>query len=64
MKQTYPNLRAEMKKRGDTQETLANLLFMDKSNISRRFTGITQWGIGEIDTLCEYYGKDYYYLFK
>lgn len=64
MKQTYPNLRAEMKKRGDTQETLANLLFMDKSNISRRFTGITQWGIGEIDKLCEYYGKDYYYLFK
>ncbi len=60
----FPNLRAEMAKRGDNQLTLARLLLNTQAGISRRLNGITNWQVEEIEKLCEYYGKDYYYLFK
>lgn len=60
----YPNLVAEMARRGDTQKALANLLGLPDGSISRRLSGEIEWSISEIDKICDYYKKDYYELFK
>lgn len=60
----YPVLVGEMAKRGDTQRELAKLLGINKNSISKRFSGKVQWSKNEIDKICEFYGKDYYELFK
>ena len=59
----FSGLISEMAKFGDTQETLAELLGVSKSGISRRLSGEIQWSIGEIEKICNYYKKDYYELF-
>ena len=65
MKQVkYPGLVAEMASRGENQKTIAKLLGRTGPNISKRFSGKKEWSIGEIEKICEYYGKDYYELFK
>ena len=65
MKQVkYPGLVSEMAKRGDTQGVLAKLLELPRESICRRLSGKIEWSIGEIDKICEFYGKDYYELFK
>jgi len=60
----YPDLIGEMARRGDTLETLANLLGLTVSSIWRRFSGKKDWTIGEVEKICEHYGKGYYELFK
>lgn len=60
----YPELAAEMARRGETQKTVADLLGIAHSSLSRRLSGKIEWSIGQIETLCEHYGKDYYELFK
>lgn len=62
-KNLYPDLRAEMARRGETHKDLAKLLFLDTSAISRRLSGEIEWSIGEIETICNYYKKNYYELF-
>ena len=53
-----------MAKRGEDQKTLANLLGVTRATISRKLSGKIEWSVNEIDAICEYYGKDYYQLFK
>ena len=60
----FPNLRAEMSKRGETQKTLAELLGLTIATISRKLTGKIEWSLGEVELICEHYGKNYYELFK
>lgn len=60
----YPNLLAEMARRGETQKSLAEILGLSVNCISQKMNGKTEWNIGEIEKLCEHYGKDYYELFK
>lgn len=60
----YPELVGEMAKRGDTQKVLSELLGVNCSSISRRLSGEIEWSISEIDKICNYYGKNYYELFK
>lgn len=60
----YPELVGEMAKRGETQKSLAKVLETTPSAVWRRLTGRTEWTIGEVDKICEYFGKDYYELFK
>lgn len=60
----YPGLLAEMAKHGDKQKSLAKLLGLSAPSISKRLLGKKEWSIGEIEKICEYYGKDYYELFK
>lgn len=60
----YPELAGEMAKHGDTQKTIAKLLDLSIPSFSRRISGEVDWSIGEIETLCKYYKKDYYELFK
>lgn len=59
----YPNLVAEMARRGITQTTIAKLLGVGKSTVSRKFSGQNDWTISEVEILCEYFNKDYYQLF-
>lgn len=60
----FPNLQAEMSRNGETQEAVANLLGLTRATIGHKLKGKAQWTIGEIETLCEHYKKDYYELFK
>ena len=60
----YPGLVAEMAIHGDTQKTIAKLLGIASPNVGKRFSGKVEWSISEIEKICEYYGKDYYELFK
>lgn len=60
----YPNLLAEMARKGESQKDLANLLDLTNASISRKLAGITHWSIEEVEKICEYYKKDYYELFK
>lgn len=60
----FPNLVAEMARNGETQKDLAVLLKTNKSTMSRKFNGKTEWTITDIDIICEHYKKDYYELFK
>ena len=60
----YPELTAEIAKRGDTLKSIGKLLDINYSSVSRKLAGQTCWTITEIDKLCEYFNKDYYELFK
>lgn len=60
----FPNLVGEMAKRGENQKTLAILLNCHRSTISKKLSGKVEWSIGEVERICEHYGKDYYQLFK
>lgn len=59
----YSGLVSEMAKYKHNQKTIANLLGLSEATTSRRFAGESEWTIGEIEKLCEYYNKDYYELF-
>ena len=60
----YPELASELARRGLTQKELAQYLGVNQGTISKKMAGKTEWTIGEIDTICDYFGKDYYQLFK
>lgn len=60
----YPELVGEMAKNGDTQKSIAKLLGITYSSVSRRLSGEIDWTIGDIEKLCKYFNKDYYELFK
>lgn len=60
----YPALEEEMRKHGDSQKDLAALLGVSIATISRKLSGKCRWNIGDVETICEYYKKDYYQLFK
>ena len=59
----YPNLRAEKARRGDTLETLANILGVSPPSVARRLSGEIEWTKNEIDTLCKRYDVPYEILF-
>ena len=59
----YFTLQLEMLRKGETQTDLAKLIGITQETVSNKLTGKTQWNIGEIDTLCKHYNKNYYELF-
>lgn len=60
----YPELLGEMAKNGDTQRSLATILGITYSSVSRRMTGRSKFTIDEIDKICKHYNKSYDELFK
>lgn len=63
-KKKYPELAAEMAKRGDTQKVIGELLNLPSGSITRRLAGEIEWSISEINKICKYYQKSYEELFK
>lgn len=59
----YPGLVAVMASRGDTHASLADVLDISTSAVSRRISGEVEWSLGEIRTICNHYKKSYYELF-
>lgn len=60
----FPEIVAEMQKRGETQQDLANLLELDRTQVTRKLNGEVQWSIGDIELMCLHYDKDFYVLFR
>ena len=60
----YPNLLAEMARRGEKQKDIAELLGTTAASVCRKLSGQVDWSTNEIDILCEHYKKDYSQLFK
>lgn len=63
-KPIYPNLMAEMARKGDTLTSLSKWLEMSLPLLHSRVSGKTMWKIHEIDKLCNRYDTDYETLFK
>ena len=60
----FPNLLAEMARKGENQKTIAKLLGVAAPTISRKLSGHNDFSITEVEILCEHFGKDYCELFK
>ena len=60
----YPNLLAEMRRRGETQEDIARLLNIARTTVNIKLQGKRDWTISEIDKICSHYEMSYYDLFK
>ena len=60
----YLNLLKEMRKKGEKMQDICQLLDVSYFTLEKRLAGITQWTIGEIETLCNHYNKNYYELFE
>lgn len=60
----FSGLLAEMGRHGEKQKDVAKLLGLSTASVCKRLSGETKWTLGDVDILCEHYGKDYYQLFK
>jgi len=64
VKYKYPEIIGELRKKAESKQYLADFLGINISTLIKKLSGKTQWNIGEIDKICEHFGKDYYELFK
>ena len=60
----FPKLVGEMAQRGITQEALGEAIGLTRTTINKKLLGKTEWTIEEVEKVCDYFGKDYYELFK
>lgn len=60
----YLKLFNEMREHSESQSDLAKLLGVTLQTVGKKLTGTTEWTIGEIETLCNHYKRDYYELFR
>jgi hypothetical protein len=63
-KPLYPNLAGEMARRGEDAETIAKILGVTKPIAYSRLQGKSDFRIGEVEKLCDYYNSDYATLFS
>ncbi len=64
VKYKYPEIISELRKNAESQQHLADFLGINVLTLRKKMLCKTQWNIGEIDKICEHFGKDYYELFK
>ena len=60
----FPEIVAEMERRGESRKDLARLLELDVSQITRKLNGNIQWTIGDIEVMTLHYNKDFWELFR
>ena len=60
----YPNLRAEIARRGLKHYQFAEMVGMSAVVFSSRLTGATEFDVAEITRICEVLGFSFEYLFK
>lgn len=63
IKYKYSKLTEEMKNSKATQKYLSEILGITDVSFRKKLAGKTDWTIGEIETLCDYFKRDYYELF-
>lgn len=59
----YSNLVEEMKTNKVSQRKLSKILEIHENSVRKKLDGKNEWTISEIETLCDYFKKDYYELF-
>lgn len=63
-KTAFPNLAAEMRRRGETQTDLAKLLGLNSySSISAKMNGYREFRLCEVEAICKHYAKSFEELF-
>lgn len=62
-KNTYPNLRAEMTRHGETVGDLAAVLGISLQVTSQKLCKKSRWTQPQINLLLDHYGQTYEYLF-
>lgn len=60
----YPNLLAEMARRGETNYDIAKVINKSYAAVTRRINGKTLLSIEDINLICKHYNKTYEELFK
>ena len=60
----YPKLLQEMQKHKESCGDLAKVLGLSRTSTNYKVAGKVQWTIGEVETICNHYNKNYYELFK
>lgn len=60
----YPNLAAEMARRGETQKDLARLLVISEPSISMKMQGKRGFKMEEINAILDHYEKPFEELFR
>ena len=60
----YTSLTDEMKRTKTTQRDLSKVLGIHENSVRKKLDGKFEWTISEINTLCNYFKKDYYELFR
>lgn len=60
----FPEIEAEMIRKGETQQDLANLLELDRTQITRKLKGDINWTIDDIEKMTNHYNKDFRELFR
>lgn len=60
----YKEITNQMHKKKETQQDLANLLEVDKSQVCRKILGQVEWHMSEILTLCKHYNMKFEKLFR
>ena len=62
-KKTYPNMRAEMARRGETLGDLADLLGINRPYMSRKINKKSNFTQEQIDIIVSHFDEPYEYLF-
>lgn len=60
----FPEIAAEMARRGETHEDLAKLLELDRTQVTRKLKGEIEWSIGDIEVMVLHYDSDFHTLFR
>ena len=60
----FPNLVAEMARRGENQKDVAELIGTSQPTFSRKLRGLNEFTINEAIILCKHYEKEYSELFE
>jgi len=60
----YPNIKAELARKGFGLQELADLLDLSIGSISKRMNGKVKWTTEEVDSIISMTGREYEYLFK
>jgi antitoxin component HigA of HigAB toxin-antitoxin module len=60
----FPEIIRKMKEKNETNKDVANVLGLDRSQISRKLRGEVQWTFKDIKLLCKHYNMSFNKLFR
>lgn len=63
-KYVYSDIIKAIEEKQETQRKIANILGITDVALRFKLSAKYEWTIGEIETLCKHFNKNYYELFK